>query len=285
MSDLYIRAASRLGWLLQALEDALSGQPEGAAINLQFIRRLNTHRLASEDESKAALDALTDAGILSHQQHTFLLRREGISEKLAYCRGVREAIEISHGRESGTVKLCAALPADLDSEVEKALRRHTIDMRSALIDLIATAQEWLILASPFWDTETVTELAETLSRRLEAGVKVDILGRFDEKNNYVLRAFQSRLGGYERCQLFAWHEVDTTDWQKTQTFHFKALVADDGAKAYLGTANFTTSGLRSRMELGVILEDEAAQRLAQIIKVTLNVARPLPRALDVPTAR
>jgi phosphatidylserine/phosphatidylglycerophosphate/cardiolipin synthase-like enzyme len=285
MSELYIRAASRLGWLLQALEDALHGQPEGAVINLQFVRRLNTPLLASEDEAKAALDALADVGVLSNQQHALVLRREALSEKLAYCRGVRKAVETSQRCESGTVKLCAALPGGLDSQVEKALRRHTIDMRSALIDLIATAREWLILASPFWDTETVTELAETLSRRLEAGVKVDILGRFDEKNNHVMRTLQSRLGGYERCQLFAWHEVDSSDWQKTQTFHFKALVADNGAKAYLGTANFTTSGLRSRMELGVILEGEAAQRLAQIIKVTLNVARPLPRTMDISAAQ
>ena len=285
MSELYIRAAARLDWLLQALEDALPGQPDRAVINHQFIRRLNIRRLASEDEARAALDALADVGVLYYDQHSFILRRGTLSEKLAYCRGVREASQLSQSWESGTVKLCAALPVGLDSQVEKALRRHTIDMRSALIDLIATAQEWLILASPFWDTETVTELADTLSRRLEAGVKIDILGRFDEKNNHVMRTLQSRLGGYERCQLFAWHEVDMSDWQKTQTFHFKALVADDGAKAYLGTANFTTSGLRSRMELGVILTGEAAQRLAQIIKVTLNVARPLPRSSDISAAQ
>lgn len=59
-----------------------------------------------------------------------------------------------------------------------------------------------------------------------------------------------------------------------QTFHFKAAVADQGTKAYLGSANLTTSGLRSRMELGVILTGEVAGQLHRVIVAALALASP-----------
>ena len=275
MSETYIRIASQLGWLLQAIEDALTDCADGANINRNFFRRLGINRLPSEDEALAALQALAALGILRRNKSKFLLDRTTLLEKIEYCRGVKEALAVSVLPSQSLVKLCAALPVGLDSMVEKALRHNTVDMRANLMEIIASAKTWVALASPFWDAETARELAEVLIRRLDAGVRVDILGRFEEEDGGA-RQLQAKLGGYQHCQLFAWLEENSADRFKRQTFHFKAVVSDDGAKAYLGTANLTASGLRSRMELGVILEGEVARQLAQIVKVTLSIARPIP---------
>lgn len=277
MSETYIRAASRLGWLLQAAEDKLADCEDGAKVGLNFFRRLEGDRLPTDDEALAAAEALVSVGVLRRGKTAFALDYGRLVGRREYCRGVREALSVEDLQPRDTVKLCAALPVGLDAEVEKALRRNTVDMRSNLVEIIASARSWLALASPFWDAETAGELAEVLSRRLEAGVRVDLLGRFEEKEEGMPH-LRARLGGYENCQMFAWYERSAADRFRKQTFHFKAVVSDDGAKAYLGTANMNVAGLRSRMELGVILEGEVARQLAQIVKVTLSIARPLTHA-------
>jgi phosphatidylserine/phosphatidylglycerophosphate/cardiolipin synthase-like enzyme len=260
--------------LLQAAEDNLVRYEEGAKIDLGFFRRAESNRLPSDDEALAAAEALVSVGVLRRNKSKFTLDRGRLLEKHEYCRGVREALSVDDLRPQNVVKLCAALPVGLDALVEKALRRNTVDMRANLLEIIASAKSWIALASPFWDAETAGELAEVLSRRLEAGVHVDILGRFEEKEEGMPQ-LRARLGRYENCQMFAWFERSSADRFRKQTFHFKAVVSDDGVKAYLGTANMNVAGLRSRMELGVILEGEVARQLAQIVKVTLSIARPL----------
>jgi phosphatidylserine/phosphatidylglycerophosphate/cardiolipin synthase-like enzyme len=236
---------------------------------------LKTDRLPSGEETKAAFEALAHVGILRRDGAAFRLEKARLTEKIQYCRGVYDTLRVRERQEMETTRLCATLAIDLDQAVENALRKHTCDLRSTLVDLIAGAQEWIILASPFWDHNTATELAALLARRLEAGVRVDILGRFEKGDDSGRGALQRKLTGYEKCQFFAWHETNLTRSSRAQTFHFKTAVADSGARAYLGTANLTTSGLRSVMELGVIVTGKTARQLSDILKVILSIARPL----------
>ncbi len=176
----------------------------------------------------------------------------------------------------GPVRLCAAIPDGLEEMVEIALRKNTVDMRSNLLDIIAGTQSWVALVSPFWDVETVNELSEVLVRRMEAGVYVHIMSRFDqEKRERGDDQLKAKLGRFEKCTLYSWYKRSSVGRLKHQSFHYKAIVSDDN-KAYLGTANMTVGGLRSRMELGVVLEGDLAQRLSQIVKVTLSIAQPVP---------
>jgi len=45
-----------------------------------------------------------------------------------------------------------------------------------------------------------------------------------------------------------------------QTFHSKSISVDHGAAVYIGSGNFTTGGLRSRMEQGLILRGPMAHQ-------------------------
>jgi hypothetical protein len=103
-------------------------------------------------------------------------------------------------------------------------------------------------------------------------LSADLLGRFTSPDDLGWTTLYTGLCKHERCRFFAWYAPNENDPFGAQTFHFKAAIADNGLKAYLGSANLTTAGLRSRMELGVILTGEPAVQVAQIIELVLSQA-------------
>ncbi len=258
---------------MQALEEGLAGERDRVVVDRSLVRRIVSGRIPSDAEAEAAVEALLGVGVVRREGCSALLDLVRLHETEGYRRGVREALSFGLDRERPSVRLCAALPAGLNSASREELGRQVDDLRSALLDVAASARGRIVLASPFWDEETALEMAELLSRRLEAGVAVDILGRFGGQHDGDAALLLARLASFSRCRLYGWYELSPLDPFGVQTFHFKATVADDGAKAYLGTANLTTSGLRSRMELGVVLTGEPARRLSAVVDVALQLAR------------
>jgi phosphatidylserine/phosphatidylglycerophosphate/cardiolipin synthase-like enzyme len=149
------------------------------------------------------------------------------------------------------------------------VERNAADLRSAVVGLIASAEARLVLASPFWDEETADELYAVLARRIDAGVRVHLLGRSlggSSQAGLVLEELSRRLGA--ACRTFTWSRPAAVDPLGWETFHFKAAIAD-GQRAYLGTANFTVGGLRSRMELGFVAQGPLASAIARILDAVL----------------
>jgi hypothetical protein len=275
MSDLYLQIAARLDWLLQPLEEALLALPQDAVIDRNFVQTLSLRQRPSHQETLAAYEALVSLGVLHRTRSSFQLNHRALQNQVGYCRGVREALNFQRSQSSDAIKLCVALPIGLDDLIAQELRRYTVDMRASLFDLIAATKSRIVLASPFWDAETANEIAELLVRRLEDNVSVEILGRFEKGDDEGRRVLQQRLSPYARCRILAWYKPDGQDRWRSQTFHFKAAVSDEGEKAYLGSANLTTSSLRSRMELGTILTGENAMRLEKILGIVLQLARDI----------
>jgi phosphatidylserine/phosphatidylglycerophosphate/cardiolipin synthase-like enzyme len=160
----------------------------------------------------------------------------------------------------------------MPTRIEHELRMETTDLLHSLSEMIASAQSRIILASPFWDATTANELASLLLRRLAAGVDVDILSRFANNDDAGGIVLKKRLSGQPRCRLFRWYEEHGNSSGR-QTFHFKAVAIDDGRRGWLGSANFTNSGLRMVMELGVILSGADAQSLYRVLNLVLDIAR------------
>jgi hypothetical protein len=50
---------------------------------------------------------------------------------------------------------------------------------------------------------------------------------------------------------------------------------DGGRRAWLGTANFTTSNLRSRMELGFVVSGPQALALSRVLDLVLGLAKQI----------
>lgn len=270
----YAVTVDRLRWLMDALEILLESLPNGAEVDLHMAREAYRRRRATIDEATAALEALVELGVLVNTPGGFVLNHSALEQKASYREGVRDGLAVSQ-TETSQVTLCTSLPPGLTTEVETELRQYAEDLRGVIVDLVAGTREDLVIASPFWDRPTLDEIGLLLQRRLEAGVTVRLLGRFGAQMPANVRDAFARFAVYPRFQLFSWYEQSAGDPFGAHTFHFKAAVADRGKHAYIGTANFTASGLRSRFEIGVLLEGEKAQRLADIVNVVLTLARPI----------
>lgn len=270
----YAETVNRLRWLMDALENQLEGLSDGTEVDIRIARAADSRRRATADEATAAFEALKELGVLVNTPHGFVLNRTVLEQKASYRAGVRDGLEFRQ-KSKQRVALCTSLPPGLEIEVETLLRQYAEDLRGVIVDLVAAAREDLVIASPFWDRLTIDEIEPLLLRRLEAGVNVTILGRFDSRMPASVRNAFARFTVHPGFRLVSWYEQNPGDPFGAHTFHFKAVVADKGKRAYLGTANFTASGLRSRFEIGVLLEGETARRLDDIVKFVLTLARPV----------
>lgn len=270
----YAETVDRLRWLMDALEKQLESLPDGTEVDIRVAREANCRRRITTDEATAAFEALKELGVLVNTPGGFVLNCTVLEQKASYRAGVREGLGLRHMTRP-RVALCTSLPPGLAIEFETLLRQYAEDLRGVIVDLVAAAREDLVIASPFWDRQTIDEIGPLLLRRLEAGVSVTILGRFESRMPANVRNAFARFAIHPQFRLVSWYEQNTGDPFGAHTFHFKAVIADGGKRAYLGTANFTASGLRSRFEIGVLLEGETARRLGDIVKFVLTLARPV----------
>jgi hypothetical protein len=170
------------------------------------------------------------------------------------------------------VQLCVSLSPSLSRAAEHVIHESSTDLRSSLLDVVASSKKSLIVASPFWDAGTTSELVDLARKKLASGIHVSVLGRFSPDLPPEVKSQLSKISNTPGCTILSWFKGMGTE---TQTFHFKAVSADRGQRGYLGSANMTVSSLRSRMELGVILSGAAALQLDRILRVVLTMATPL----------
>jgi hypothetical protein len=267
----YCATIQAVGWLLNYVEEWVERCTDGQRVTRRDIRSVVPGRRATDDEIMATTAALVGVGILVPAGDEWRISRAGIEQSHGYRDGVREGLAASTTQfsDSSTV-LVATIPPSIELITRDLLLRDTSDLRVAVMDLVVSAQRRLVLASPFWYEETADELAEFLARRIAAGVRVELLGRElggPTPSGLVLRGLVERLDPTS-CRATSWYRALPEEPFGSETFHFKLAIAD-ASRAYLGTANFTASGLRSRMELGVILRGNLARSLQRVVDVVL----------------
>lgn len=272
MKARYLAAAQSLGWLTELIETELIDQPDESYISLENIRGFVSAR-ASDDEIRAVLTGLEEFGAVVGEADGWKLDLCRLLDTADYRAGVRDAVNAYSIRnvDQDNIRICAAIPLEVSESVSSSIRTKAVDLRAGILDIVSSAQLKIMLASPFWDEVTAEELVELLSRRLEAGVSVELLGRPEPAGGWPL--IRTELGAHSACRVFEWDVPSKSDPFGSQTFHFKAAVSDNGARVYLGSANFTLSGLRSRMELGVLLSGKIAGKVAEVIDDVLMCAR------------
>jgi phosphatidylserine/phosphatidylglycerophosphate/cardiolipin synthase-like enzyme len=163
-----------------------------------------------------------------------------------------------------TQAICSA-PAHFDSMLLQQSAHSGLWGGSLLVALgkiLEDVQKELIVIAPYWRMDGVQSLLATASRATFAGVMVTILTQSKFRMhpddslglNYFLRAMRS--AGAEVRVL-----MPRTQEGFVPHVHAKLLVSD-GMRAYVGSANFTRSGLDHGIEAGVLTEGEAAQAFA-----------------------
>ena len=274
----YVLALKAHPWLLPAVEDALRSMPaDGIEDVSKVIRTLRGKggRPLTDGDALIALAALSDLGVLRREGIRYALDSDRFVGTEGLRAGIRATLQILSAEplsDTSDAQLCVSLPPALSPAAEHVIHESSTDLRSSMLDVIASARQSLIVASPFWDAGTAADTVSLVRKKLAAGTQVSILGRFSRDLPAEVRAQLEKIIHDPACSVLSWFEGAGTE---TQTFHFKAISADQGQRAYLGSANMTVSSLRSRMELGVILSGAIAKQLDRILRVVLTMATPV----------
>jgi phosphatidylserine/phosphatidylglycerophosphate/cardiolipin synthase-like enzyme len=276
MSERYLDAIWRARHALDAIEAWLATLPEHDHVTIPRIQQEIRTPPISNAQASLAVSVLIELGILE-KRPGLLLNRSRLLETETLRRGMRLGIDYACSHiTSPPVHFLAALPSGLSTNLQEAITSEASDLRAGVIELLAEAQEHLLLASPFWDETTLVDLGNILERRLNRGIRVDLLFRSVAHLRQREQSFAQildHLAQHPGCHIWTWSAPLATDQFRTQTFHFKCIIADHGKQAYLGSANFTTASLRSRMELGVLLDGDDARTLSRIVNYTLSIAQ------------
>jgi len=275
----YVLTVKSHPWLMSSIEDALleaDATLESDPSSLARRARGPGGRPVSDDEVLVAFNALCDLGVVERDGRRYRLNRARLEATDQIRRSVHETVQVLTGSvpdSSADVQLCASLPPSLLPAAEHVIHECSTDLRSSLVDIVASAKRSLILASPFWDRDTTEEMVSLAWKKLDGGVHVTLLGRFSRDLAPEVKSELGRIAKASHCAILSWFEGSG---KETQTFHFKAVSADHGLRAYMGSANMTFSSLRSRMELGVVLTGNPAAQLDRILRVVITMAIPVP---------
>jgi phosphatidylserine/phosphatidylglycerophosphate/cardiolipin synthase-like enzyme len=237
-------------------------------------RSLSKGRPLSDQQILLALSALCSLGVLSEERTHFVLDKTRFGASAETRALVREVLEgiVEPSESCSEAELCVSLPPTIRTAAALVIREMSADLRAGLLDVIASAEQSIIIASPFWDAKTASEMKSFLEKRVLRGLRCVILGRFSTPDERRALPDLLKLTRDGDCKVLSWFEdVNASD----ETFHFKAASADGGKIAYLGSANMTHSSLRSRMELGVLLRGRPAADLDGLLEVVLKMAKSI----------
>lgn len=177
-----------------------------------------------------------------------------------------EAYSHAHGVCGGqfvtgsTQALCSA-PAQLDAILAEQAIESGLWGGSLLVALgriLEVVENDLVVFSPYWRTDGVQSLLATAGRTSYAGVNVTVFSqpkvwmKAGDEEGLTLFINTLRAAGALVSVLAPRAHEDLTP-----ILHAKLIIAD-GVRAYVGSANFTKSGLDHGIEAGVLVEGETA---------------------------
>jgi phosphatidylserine/phosphatidylglycerophosphate/cardiolipin synthase-like enzyme len=272
----YVQAVADHLWIIDRVEHYLTGADPVEDIDLLgTLRKMpsDSKRPLGVEHVLVAISALEDLGFIERSATSFRLHRTKFLDSEQFRLGIKTAVKaMKQQSRSQKSHLCVSTPPSIPDAAEYLIRETCTDLRSDLLDLISSATETIVIASPFWDAATSADLVALLQRRASEDVELTILGRFSEELTAPVRAALGKISCHPLCQILSWFEVTGA---KTETFHFKAISVDRGKAGYIGSANMTASSLRSRMELGLILRDDLAAQLDRVLRIAVTLAKPV----------
>lgn len=171
MSERYLDALWRVRHELDAIEAWLATLSEHDRLTMPRIQQEIRTPPISYAQAALAVNALVELGILE-KQPGLLLNRARLLETEPLRTGMRLSIDYTCSHmPSPPMHFLVALPAGLPTILQEVIAVEASDLRSGLIGLLADAQEHLLLAAPFWDETTMTDLGNILERRLNGGIR------------------------------------------------------------------------------------------------------------------
>jgi len=193
-----------------------------------------------------------------------------------------EAYSHAHGVYGGqfitgsTQALCCA-PAQLDGVLAEQAINSGLWGGSLLVALgkiLEGAEKDLIVFSPYWRADGVQSLLAAAGRQSYAGLNVAVVSQprarmtagDAEGLTFFINALRAN-GALVRVLAPRSHGG------LTPVLHAKLIIAD-GVTAYVGSANFTKSGLDHGLEAGVLVEGEVANAFSGWSKAITATCEP-----------
>lgn len=204
--------------------------------------------------------------------------RESVIDLLMRARTVAKTFDVAEEEfETGDFEFVCTLP-DSDPGFEERTPAE-YDMRqisSALLDICRSADESLLVVSPFLESQGIKWLQPGIEGALRRGVDVTIVSRELREGEPNMRALTDLVeleGGQNgTLRVFDYYEPDPDSEKPLYTLHSKVIVADE-REAYIGSANFTNYGLSQNLEVGVILRGEEVSDLQMVFSDVIDRAR------------
>lgn len=142
--------------------------------------------------------------------------------------------------------------------------------RLVLVDMIDSANASIILLFPFVDMEGVEEICRAIERALLREVRVTLRTRYLSNRQSANARLAERLSRAPKGdQFFEAGAMSLSDASR-ELLHAKALVVDDGRRAYVGSANLTLGGLGDSIEIGLALEGASAASVAALVREVVS---------------
>lgn len=164
--------------------------------------------------------------------------------------------------EQETVGLCSN-PAHMDNAISSSGQETDLWGGSLLVaigKLLAEVEQELIVVAPFWRTDGVDALLSAAGRTDYTGVTVRILTQphtwMKREDKEGVRRFVCVLES--KGATVTLRAPKPSDEGSQPIVHAKLLLAD-GISVYVGSANFTRSGLHFGIEVGVLSKGNVAQ--------------------------
>ncbi|MEB0114118.1 phospholipase D-like domain-containing protein [Variovorax sp. RTB1] len=129
----------------------------------------------------------------------------------------------------------------------------------SLGQMLAQTRRELVVFSPYWRVEGVKSLLAAVGRARYDGVSVIV---YTQSANRIATEDQQGVRCFKNLLQIAGAKVailaPKTINGASPFIHAKLMIAD-GVRAYVGSANFTSSGLDYSIESGVMVEGEVAR--------------------------
>ena len=131
--------------------------------------------------------------------------------------------------------------------------------RGVLIELAASAEHSLFLASPFVQLSKRTVsgiLGLALGAATARGVRLEVVS-----TDSGISAAKSSMLGVVRCDAATFYRPSSSLSYSELGSHAKVFMADEKV-AYVGSANLTEPGLGGHLEMGLLVTGELAAQMA-----------------------
>lgn len=248
----------------------------------RWLRKRTDESAMSVNEFNAIMAGLEECDVATEREtrgatyanSEFYVEQPSASEVIDQWLIAARYAEVRSDRspERTITQLVATLPPDAPAWLSNRVDHTDLGLRH----LAVQAKESLRIAAPYLDPEEA--ILEDIAALPSRGVSVRLLTReatgedADKGQRKSLERLAAKVPTAEK-EAFVARDLYSTDCfgRQRAAVHAKVVIVDE-ERAYIGSANFTQTGLDSNFELGVLVEGPLAHDVTTVFDEIFQIA-------------